>query len=730
LKIFFEIVKSNRHPTKEWSMRMLRLTFVVAALVFGLRPLAAQTPVGNPSSFSFKSQPYQRPESCLPCHQRQFTELRSSVKSGYRNVSPLFNGLETAANFISGGRLRPVYKDSTKLTPAGTPLNSNNASTSLFTNITQAQAGFCQSCHNPHILLQGENPQTREVPELDGVVNDFRPDLFRPLRDYSLVDASGHQILPTDPGGPAPPGAKPSLGAAGITCDVCHNVMGPNLDHSFQADGFANMSLKLFNSISKVGPFLFPVAAKGDFHVASSDPQRIAFLRSGNFCNACHDVRVVGGGSLTAFETDKNTGGSPVTHYRLENLSTEWARGPYNSTNNPFGKVVRCQDCHMSLFPYAGNSTYMVGDQQITSPTPSIFPTNFAAVPGVSTDFNFALPKRQVVTHYLSGVDVPLLGVDELRSRLGNDYPDPYDTSSDEYGTPAGLAQRRADLLGAAVRINLDKSDKTVVPGQKFNVRVTATALTGHRFPAGFSQERTTFIELSVRDRNGFLIYQSGYQTDKPHPTTGETQPDGSLDDEDLEHLIAVVDPGKHTDTYVPGLGNNGGRNLIFWSGPDSGPEARVYIGIPKGLVLLRNELTRVFLPGDSLGRTDANGKDIVATKPHFEETFNAAIANHVDNFRSLQPLRPTTFRYEIQLPSTADLATLGVNQLAGPLQITAKVHYEHFPPVFLRYLSQTTGGLGPAGHDLHLVDESRIDSFLRNNRNIATANTTVDLGR
>src|SRR5438552_3910924 len=114
-------------------MRVLRLTIIVLALTLSYRSISAQTPVGNPTSFTFKQQAYQPPTSCLPCHQRQFTELRSSVKSGYRNVSPLFNGLETAANFISGGRLRPVYHDSTKLTPANQPLNSNNASTEFFT---------------------------------------------------------------------------------------------------------------------------------------------------------------------------------------------------------------------------------------------------------------------------------------------------------------------------------------------------------------------------------------------------------------------------------------------------------------------------------------------------------------------------------------------------------------------------------------------------------------------
>src|SRR6266567_2125097 len=271
--------------------------WIFAMLLFASQ-ISGQTTAGSPVQ-SMNPQPYQRPESCLPCHQRQYNELRSAVKAGYRNVSPLMNGLEVASNFLSGGLLRPVYRDSTKIASDGTPLKSNMASTPSFTNVSQAQAGFCLSCHNPYVESIGEDPTRREVPELAGTLGDFRPDLLRPLRDYHLVDAGGRQILPSEPGGAAPAGAKPSLGAAGVTCDLCHNVTGPDMNRSMQHDGFANMSLSLLPSIDKVGPFLFPVTPKNGFHVASSDQTRMNFLRSAALCNACHDVRVPGAGSLT-----------------------------------------------------------------------------------------------------------------------------------------------------------------------------------------------------------------------------------------------------------------------------------------------------------------------------------------------------------------------------------------------------------------------------------------------
>src|SRR3954471_20945984 len=188
-------------------MKAVRWFLPFVILLVGASPTSAQTPVGNPSTYSLKSQPYQRPESCLPCHQRQYDELQLSVKSGYRTVSPLFNSLEMAANFLGGGRIRPVYADSTKVTTDNTPLRSNLFSTPLFTHVNQVQAGFCLTCHNAHVVGMGDNPLTRDVPELSGVGNDFQPELLRPLRDYALVDAGGHQVLPTEPGGDVPPGA-------------------------------------------------------------------------------------------------------------------------------------------------------------------------------------------------------------------------------------------------------------------------------------------------------------------------------------------------------------------------------------------------------------------------------------------------------------------------------------------------------------------------------------------
>lgn len=243
-------------------------------------------------------------------------------------------------------------------------------------------------------------------------------------------------------------------------------------------------------------------------------------------------------------------------------------------------------------------------------------------------------------SHYFTGVDVPLTSWLDLVNRIGGDYPDPITGSTainpdgtpagsvnppvggtgvphpgglictlaqpclNEYGQPRSLELRRAALLQNAVRISLQKTDTTAAIGGTFTVRTEAVALTGHRFPAALSQERTTYIQLNVTDDNGFLLYQSGYVVDKPHPQTGENAPDGNLNDEDLEHVHIVADPGRPTAVYQPGTATNGHTNQVIEKGPDNGPEERLYFGANEGLVLFRNELQKIFLPARALAGT------------------------------------------------------------------------------------------------------------------------------
>lgn len=65
---------------------------------------------------------------------------------------------------------------------------------------------------------------------------------------------------------------------------------------------------------------------------------------------------------------------------------------------------------------------------------------------------------------------------------------------------------------------------------------------------------------------------------------------------------------------------------------------------------------------------------------------------------------------------------------LKGPLHIHAQVNFEHFPPMMTRFIIRTTGPEGPSGHDMHLFNEGMLDTFVKNIRDIASDDFTVNL--
>jgi hypothetical protein len=126
-------------------------------------------------------QAFQRMEVCRTCHERQYQESLHSVKSGYRSISPLFNGLELAGNFVaqaaleSGAirnNLRPVYQSDS---PDGSRRTNMITSEGGYMNPNELRAGFCFGCHNGNAILRGEDSDgdgvpddgDREVPEWD-----------------------------------------------------------------------------------------------------------------------------------------------------------------------------------------------------------------------------------------------------------------------------------------------------------------------------------------------------------------------------------------------------------------------------------------------------------------------------------------------------------------------------------------------------------------------------------
>jgi hypothetical protein len=111
----------------------------------------------------------------------------------------------------------------------------------------------------------------------------------------------------------------------------------------------------------------------------------------------------------------------------------------------------------------------------------------------------------RVASHWFTGVEIPFAA----------DLPDALvdDPTLDADGVPVGLRARRDLLLRAAFRMSLGEGRRS---GRTLTVPVTLENVgAGHRVPAGFSQERETWVELRVTDARGAVVYEVG-RLDRP----------------------------------------------------------------------------------------------------------------------------------------------------------------------------------------------------------------------
>jgi hypothetical protein len=420
---------------------------------------------------------------CAQCHPRQAAEWRRSVMA-HAVKSPLFNALEILIEEQAG-------RDEDCPNGAGILRRANSATACRFGATGNAVTGsggehWCVNCHSPTEKLSAGLPAWEGRSGGD-------PRTRRPVRD--LLEERGME---------------------GISCGFCHEVHGPVPAHgtargayegnatwtsfvtgtTFAArpeDGRGLAGIGNSGYDLRPGDFLLGRGAVGDASVgAHLRPSKVsqAYLRSSEFCGSCHDVRLFG--------TDTLGAGRGEHFKRLRNAYSEWAA--WASGEARAGRPVStCQDCHMSSFP------------GVCVPDPAE-----AADPSCPKGFRFsardpgAWPKgrvatgsaepAEVVTHWFSGVDVP------LSRELSPEIID--EPTVDLGGIPLSARRRRDMLLRRTFRFGLGAARRgglgIEVPVEIENVGA------GHRVPAGFSQEREIWVHLTVRDGDGRVVYEVG----------------------------------------------------------------------------------------------------------------------------------------------------------------------------------------------------------------------------
>lgn len=190
-----------------------------------------------------------------------------------------------------------------------------------------------------------------------------------------------------------------------------------------------------------------------------------------------------------------------------------------------------------------------------------------------------------VASHWFTSVDLPLSP--ELSESLVNA------PGLDDHGVPLGLRARRELLLRRTFRFELGDARRS---GATLEVPVVLENIgAGHRVPAGFSQERETWVELRVTDSRGSVVYEVG----------ALDRPDADLADKRFLRVTAsdalLDDAGRPLGLF--GADVLDGPDVPAWS-PDPRLGGTRFVG--RGLVNLQNGFQRCVR---CTGQIDASGR-------------------------------------------------------------------------------------------------------------------------
>lgn len=299
----------------------------------------------------------------------------------------------------------------------------------------------------------------------------------------------------------------------GVTCITCHR----------RKNGFGKVSGRialvegdLFEPVygSMGNAELKRIQQNSDYHVNTErgqegraihvEAKQLDQITTSAFCSSCHDVNHVDG-------------------FRLEEAFSEYKSSPAAK------RGVSCQDCHMGLEPgvpsgYANEPVAIIGGKP-TKPRkrtnhmfagpdysivhPGIFPHN-------PTAQEYATMQEWLDFDYKAG-----WGTDNFEDNvLDNfEFPERWESAVDRYDARDILNDNlellkkidieRKKLLRFGYQLGEVVVEKVASDGIKFKVEIR-NGTDGHNVPTGFDAERLVFLQVSVVDKDGNIVFESG----------------------------------------------------------------------------------------------------------------------------------------------------------------------------------------------------------------------------
>jgi len=227
-------------------------------------------------------------------------------------------------------------------------------------------------------------------------------------------------------------------------------------------------------------------------------------ISTSSFCGICHDVNLFNG-------------------FRLEEAFSEYKNSPAAARN------VSCQDCHMASVQGA-ESDYGHGPAAVVGGVPTVerkVTNHFFAGPDYSVIHPGIFPHNAdavamaSLAEWLQFDHEAGWGTDKFEDSVAEDYvfPTRWQSIDDRYDGREIIEQQfkllswateqRREVLQNGYKLGAIETLAANSKGIKFRVKVS-NGTDGHNVPTGFDAERLLWLEVTVKDSDSNIVFQSG----------------------------------------------------------------------------------------------------------------------------------------------------------------------------------------------------------------------------
>ena len=246
------------------------------------------------------------------------------------------------------------------------------------------------------------------------------------------------------------------LAQDGVSCSLCHQIQKANLGtRESLVGGFVVDTTRPRGEREEFGPFKIEVGDNRIMRTSTSGyrPTEGEHIRQSELCATCH----------TLITTALGSGGKKIGELPEQMPYQEWLQSDYKDKQS-------CQNCHMPVVEEMVRVTNTMG-------------------------------------RYRDGMARhTFVGGNFFMQRMLNKYRDELGVAALPEEFEAAATRTVEQLKSRTAQISIDGVD---VNAGRLQAEISVQNLTGHKFPTAYPSRRA-WLHVTVKDRNGRLVFESG----------------------------------------------------------------------------------------------------------------------------------------------------------------------------------------------------------------------------